>query len=140
MDMVNGLERLDNEQPLSASAYKLAGKLIALCNSLYWKTEISIDLKRLACLASCASTHTAWKGRNELVQRGILTIIEEGCKGRPTRYKLANLSQFHAKNAQNPSKYSEEFCAKNALINRPNINTENRAETLVDYAKDYLFL
>lgn len=128
--MVNGLERMDNEQPFSAAAYKLAGKIIALCNSLYWKTEISVDLNKLACMASCSSTHTALKARNELVDRRVLVIIEEGRKGKPTRYGLVDLSGFPAKNARNSPQYSEGFPAKNARINKQ-YSKEERYETFL---------
>lgn len=128
MSMINGLERMDNAQPFSAAAYKLASKLIALCNSLHWQCEVSIDLNRIASMSACSSRHTALQAREELIGRGVLTVIRKGSKGKPSLYRLNDVSVYGANSApqvkysaipaQNFPKYGAGCSANSAHISR----------------------
>lgn len=118
--MINGLERMDNAAPFSPAAYKLAGKIIALCNSLHWQCDVRVSVNRLASMIG-SSENTALKARKELVERGVIVQVGKGCKGNPSLYRLNDMSKFYAENAQNSQKYSAGCSANFALIKKQNI-------------------
>lgn len=102
MDMVNGLNRLDDLQPFSPGAFLLAVKMIDLLNGLFWPDTVAIDTNRLSVMAKCSSRNATLNARNELIDRGVLTIVSKGKKGSPSVYRLADLSELRSRNKPNP--------------------------------------
>lgn len=144
MSMINGLERMDNAQPFSAAAYKLASKVIALCNSLHWQCEVSIDLNRIASMSACSSRHTALQAREELISRGVLTVIQKGSKGKPSLYRLNDVSEYGAKSAPQV-KYSADNapnssqCGANSAQNHPKYGAGCGVNFALISRQDYIY-
>ena len=103
MEMINGLNRMDDRQPFSPGAFLLAVKLIDLMNGLYWPETVSVDLGRMAVMAKCASRNATLNARNELIARGVLAVVSKGRKGSPSTYRLANLTPSGARPKPNRS-------------------------------------
>ena len=102
MSMVNGLNRMDDTNPFSATAFLLAVKLIDLFNRLYWADSVAVDLQRMGVMARCSSKATITRARDELVERGVLVIVRKGKKGTPTTYRMNDISGYCSKNEQYP--------------------------------------
>lgn len=102
MSMVNGLNRLDDTNPLSPTAFTLAVKLIDLFNGLRWADSVAIDLNRMSVLAKCSPGKTAIRARDELISRGILIVVRKGKKGSPAIYRMNDLEKFRGLNPVNP--------------------------------------
>ena len=103
MDMVNGLNRMDDTNPFSPTAFLLAVKLIDLFNRLRWADSVAVDLERMRVMAKCSARHTTIRARDELIERGVLVLVAKGKKGLPTLYRLNDLSDFGASGALNPA-------------------------------------
>lgn len=101
MSMVNGLNRMDDTNPFSATAFLLAVKLIDLFNRLMWADSVAVDLPRMSAMARCSSKAAVMRARDELIERGVLDIVRKGKKGNPTTYRLNDLSAFGSKNEPN---------------------------------------
>lgn len=101
MDMVNGLNRMDDMQPFSPGAFLLAVKMIDLLNGLYWPDTVGIDTNRMSVMAKCSSRNATLNARNELIDRGVLEVVSKGKKGSPSIYRLADLSGFCSRNQPN---------------------------------------
>ena len=117
MGMVNGLNRMDDTKPFSPAAFTLAVKLIDLFNRLQWAEAVAVDLDRMRLMAKCTSRHTAIRARDELIERGVLTVVVKGKKGSPSSYGMADL-QFGAFSAPNP--------ALNPALNPAPINIKDK--------------
>ena len=101
MDMVNGLNRMDDVQPFSPGAFMLAAKIIDLLNRLYWPDTVAIDTNRMSVMAKCSSRNATLNARNELIDRGVLVIVSKGKKGSPSTYRLANLTKYCSQDKPN---------------------------------------
>ncbi len=101
MSMVNGLNRMDDTNPFSTTAFLLAVKLIDLFNRLMWADSVAVDLPRMSAMARCSSKAAVMRARDELIDRGVLDIVRKGKKGNPTTYRLNDLSGFGSKNEPN---------------------------------------
>lgn len=102
MSMVNGLNRMDDTNPFSATAFLLAIKMIDLFNRLLWADSVAVDLTRMSLMTKCSSKATVLRARDELVERGVIEIVRKGKKGTPTIYRLNDLSRFGSNIEQNP--------------------------------------
>ena len=102
MSMVNGLNRMDDTNPFSATAFLLAIKMIDLFNRLLWADSVAVDLTRMSLMTKCSSKATVLRARDELVERGVIEIVRKGKKGTPTIYRLNDLSRFSSNFEQNP--------------------------------------
>lgn len=121
MSMVNGLNRMDDTNPFSATAFLLAVKMIDLFNRLFWADSVAIDLNRMSAMVKCSSKATIIRARNELVERGVLVIVRKGKKGTPTTYRMNDLSANGSKYEQypgtNPVPNPEQYPGTNPVPN-----------------------
>lgn len=109
-DMFNALHRMDEEQPFSPGAFVLASKLIDLFNRLYWPEQVSVDISRMATMAKCVSRSAAINARDELIDRGVLSLVSRGKKGTPSMYRLVDLSKFSSRNEPNADQITDSVC------------------------------
>ena len=121
MGMVNGLNRMDDTNPFSATAFLLAVKLIDLFNRLFWADSVAVDLTRMGVMAKCSSRATITRARDELVERGVLVIVRKGKKGTPTTYRMNDISVYCSKIEQYPVLNSipnpEQYPVPNSIPN-----------------------
>ena len=101
-DMVNGLNRMDDTNPFSPVAFTLAVKLLDLFNRLRWADAVAVDLDRMRAMAKCSSRQTALRARDELISRGVLTVVAKGKKGTPSSYRLNEICAFGLYGVPNP--------------------------------------
>lgn len=134
MGMVNGLNRLDDTNPFSPTAFLLAVKLIDLFNRLFWADSVAVDLARMGVMAKCTSKATITRARDELVERGVLVIVRKGKKGTPTTYRMNDISAFGSKNEQNPGTNPEQY-AEQKTEHYPERYAEQK--TVPIYRQDY---
>ena len=118
MEMVNGLNRLDDRQPFSPGAFLLAVKMIDLMNRLYWPETVTVDLARMGVMGKLASRNAVVGARDELVERGVLEIVSKGKKGSPTVYRLMDLSGFGSRGKQYRGGIGEENGSDQGPINK----------------------
>lgn len=108
--MFNGLHRMDEEQPFSMGAFVLASKMIDLFNRLYWPEQVSVDIGRMATMAKCVSRSAAINARDELINRGVLSVVSRGKKGTPSAYRLVDLSKFSPQKEPNDDQITDSVC------------------------------
>ena len=128
MDMVNGLNRMDDLQPFSPGAFLLAVKMIDLMNGLYWPDAVAIDTNRMGVLAKCASRNATLNARNELIARGVLSVVTKGRKGSPSVYRLADLSQFGTRRKPHPGGMRDGFGNESGTLGEPHQGPLDRPE------------
>lgn len=145
MGMVNGLNRMDDTNPFSPTAFLLAVKLIDLFNRLFWADSVAVDLNRMGVMAKCSSKATITRARDELVERGVLVIVRKGKKGTPTTYRMNDLSVYCSKNEQYPGtnpvpnseQYPEQYPGTNPVPNSvPIIRQDNNTDTTRHFEVD----
>ena len=101
-DMVRGLNVMDDTRPFSATAFVLAVKLIDLFNRLQWTEMAAVDLERMRMMARCSSRQTAVRARDELIERGVITVVARGKKGTPSSYRMNDLGKYCTRSVPNP--------------------------------------
>lgn len=110
IEMFNGLHRMDEEQPFSHGAFLLASKMLDLFNRLYWPDQVSVDIGRMATMAKCVSRSAAINARDELIDRGVLSLVSRGRKGTPSTYRLVDLSKFSLQKEPNDDQITDSVC------------------------------
>ena len=144
MGMVNGLNRMDDTNPFSPTAFLLAVKLIDLFNRLFWADSVAVDLARMGVMAKCSSRATITRARDELVERGVLVIVRKGKKGTPTTYRMNDISdlcsKFEHNSGTNPVPNPEQNSGTNPVPN-PEQNSVhiNRQDNIQDHTRQSLF-
>ena len=144
MGMVNGLNRMDDTNPFSTTAFLLAVKLIDLFNRLFWADSVAVDLNRMGVMAKCSSKATITRARDELVERGVLVIVRKGKKGTPTTYRMNDISELSSKSepfpGTNPVPNPEQNPGTNPVPNpEQNPVPINRQDNIQDLTRQNSF-